>query len=282
MELLIISGLSGAGKSSTYKVLEDIGYYCIDNLPPALLVAASKLNINQKLAIIIDSRSKDKYEDLLNEIAKLKENNTEYRLVFLYCDKEEILNRYKYTRRTHPLVSDSNPSLEAAIDAEFAMCNEVLNSADIVIDTTHLTFAKLRKVIIDNFSDNGYKGLTIKIISFGYKNGLPNEADLVFDVRCMPNPYYVEELRNHSGLEKCVDNYVFAFEQANIFLEKMTDFVRYSLPYYFDEGKNELVIAIGCTSGHHRSVAFVRRLAVCLNDLEHKIIILHRDVEKDF
>lgn len=282
MSLLIISGLSGAGKSSMYKVLEDIGYYCIDNLPPALLVAASQLNINHKLAIIIDSRSKDKYEDLLKEIDKLKKNKVDYHLVFLYCDKEEILNRYKYTRRTHPLVSDSNPSLESAIDTELKLCKDVLNQADIVIDTTHLTVSKLRKVIIDNFSNNGYKGLTVKIITFGYKNGLPNEADLVFDVRCMPNPYYVEELRNHSGLEQCVDNYVFAFEQSNIFLDKMTDFVRYALPYYFEEGKNELVIAVGCTSGHHRSVAFGQRLAKNLSDLEHKVIVLHRDIEKDF
>ncbi|MDO4378783.1 MAG: RNase adapter RapZ [Erysipelotrichia bacterium] len=282
MELLIISGLSGAGKSSTYKILEDIGYYCIDNLPPALLVAASKLNIKQKLAIIIDSRSKDKYEDLLKETIKLKQSNTEYRLLFLYCDKEEILNRYKYTRRTHPLVSDSNPSLEAAIEAEFKLCKDVLNAADIIIDTTHLTYAKLRKMIIDNFADKDYKGLTIKIISFGYKNGLPNEADLIFDVRCLPNPFYVEELRNHTGLEKCVEDYVFAFEQTNMFLEKILDFIRYSLPFYFDEGKNELVIAIGCTSGHHRSVAFAQRLAVSLTDLEHKVIVLHRDIEKDF
>lgn len=281
MAILIVSGLSGAGKSNVIKVLEDINYYCIDNLPPQLLLSVSELKY-EKIAVVIDTRSRDQYDNLLVEIKNLKNHNISYQLLFLYCDKEEILNRYKYTRRTHPLVSDKNPSLTAAIDDEMKMCQKVMNESNTIIDTTYLTVSKLRKIIIENYSDGNYNGLTLKVMSFGFKNGIPADADLLFDVRCMPNPYYVEELKNHSGLEKCIDNYVFAYEQSNVLLDKLLDLIKYSIPYYKEEGKNELVIAIGCTGGHHRSVAFVERIAKNLEETENKVIIIHRDLEKEY
>jgi len=280
--VLVISGISGAGKSVFLKTLEDIGYYCIDNLPPALLVAVSKLNVNKKLAVVIDVRSNELYDTLLNEIDNLKKENIEYTLVFLDCDRDTILNRYKYTRRSHPLISEEHPTLESAIDYEYRMCKRVKNEADIVIDTSHFNHSQLRQYAIDSFKQDDYKSLTIKLISFGYKNGLPLEADLVYDVRCLPNPFYIAELKMNSGLDDNVYNYVFSFEQSEVFAQKIFDFIKYALPYYVEEGKNELVVAIGCTGGRHRSVAFTRHLENLLKDLKHRIITYHRDINKEF
>ncbi|MDI9541001.1 MAG: RNase adapter RapZ [Bacillota bacterium] len=282
MSVLVVSGISGAGKSVFLKTLEDIEFYCIDNLPPALLVAVSKLNVNKKLAVVIDVRSNELYDTLLNEIDNLKSENIDYTLVFLDCDKDTILSRYKYTRRSHPLISEKYPTLESALDYEYELCKKVKNEADIVIDTSHFSPVQLRGYIIESFKQDGYKSLTIKLISFGYKNGLPMEADLVYDVRCLPNPFYIAELKMNSGLDDNVYDYVFSFDQSKVFAEKIYDFIKYSLPYYVEEGKNELVVAIGCTSGRHRSVAFVKHLGSILKDLNHRIITFHRDVEKDF
>lgn len=282
MSLLVISGISGAGKTLACDVLEDIGYYCIDNLPPALLLPVCNLNKNNKLAVVIDSRSKDEYRTLLTEIEKLKQQGIEHQLVFLYSEKDVILSRYKYTRRSHPLISEALPTLQMAMDEEYKLCEDVMENSDIVIDTLHLSAKQLRNVIIDSFSTTDYKGITIKLISFGYKNSLPSEADIVYDVRCMPNPFYVDELKQHSGLDKCVSDYVFSFEQSNKILELMEQYVRYCMPYFIIEGKSELVIAIGCTSGHHRSVSFAEALAKQLSDLNNKIVVVHRDINKDF
>lgn len=282
MSVLVISGISGAGKSVALHTLEDVGYYCIDNLPPALLGAVSKLNVNNKLAVTIDSRSLDKYETVLVEMENLKKEGIEIHSLFLYCEKDIILKRYKQTRRKHPLLSEETPTLEMAIEKEFDLCQSVMEEFDVVIDTSYTNNSKLRQLIIDTYTQNDYKGIIIKLISFGYKNGLPSEADLVYDVRCMPNPFYIEKLRNHTGLEDCVFDYVFSFEQANTFASMMSEFIKKSLPYYIEEGKNELVIGIGCTSGHHRSVSFVRKLTEDLKELNQRIIVIHRDIEKDF
>ncbi len=282
MAVLVVSGISGAGKSVFLKTLEDIDFYCIDNLPPALLVAVSKLNVNKKLAVVIDVRSNELYDTLLNEIDNLKKENIDYTLVFLDCDKDTILSRYKYTRRSHPLISKKYPTLESALDYEYKLCKKVKNEADIVIDTSHFNPNQLRKYIIETFKQDEYKNLTLKLISFGYKNGLPLEADLVYDVRCLPNPFYIAELKMNSGLDDNVYDYVFSFEQSNVFAQKIFDFIQYSLPYYVEEGKNELVVAIGCTSGRHRSVAFTRHLEEILKQLNHRIITFHRDIDKEF
>jgi UPF0042 nucleotide-binding protein len=285
MSLLILSGISGAGKSSASHVLEDKGYFCIDNLPPSLLLPIARLQAEsksfEKMLVVIDSRSQQFYEDLPNELRKLKDNGYEYRLCFIYCRQDVILNRYKQTRRKHPMATD-DISLEEAIRKEYEITAPIMESADFVFDTTHLTVQQFKQSFNDAFNDQQYKGVTIKIISFGYRNGLPADADLVIDVRCLPNPYYIEELKDHSGLDDCVYDYVFSFDQSKVFTDKLLDFIRYSIPFYNAEGKNELVIAIGCTSGHHRSVAVVRYLQSALMNSGNRIITLHRDITKDF
>ena len=286
MKLLIISGISGSGKSMAINALEDIGYYCIDNLPPQLLLPVSRLiqgNVaNRNLAVVIDSRSKEMFESLSSELDTLNANNIRYQLVFIYAEKEVILNRYKQTRRKHPLISDQIPTLQEAIEKEYELCRQIQNRADTVIDTTRLTSTRFRNTIIETFKLTDYEGMTVKLISFGYRNGIPNEADIVYDVRCMPNPFYIEELKPLSGLDDEVYDYVFSFAQSVSMGEKMVEFLSEFLPYYQQEGKSELVVAIGCTSGHHRSVSFTRYLQQQLNKLNYEIITVHRDIEKAF
>jgi len=282
MSLLVISGISGAGKTQAATTLEDIGYNVVDNLPPSLLLAVSKLNEANNVAVIIDSRSKDKYDTLLEECNKLKQAGIEYQLVFLDCEQDVILGRYKETRRTHPLTSKKYPTLESAIEHEYQLSKEIKDAADIVIDTTKIDSHQLKKLIKDTFKLEDYQGITIKLISFGFKNGLPSEADLVYDVRCMPNPFYINELKPLSGNDQEVVDYIFGFEQSTRLLNMMNDFIHFSLPYYIEEGKNELVIGIGCTSGHHRSVAFVNKIRPLLEDLGYNIVVIHRDIDKRF
>ena len=284
MSLLIISGISGSGKSTVCNTLEDIGYFCIDNLPPQLLLPVAKLQSEgqtKNTAIVIDSRSSRKFDTFLSELDELDKNGIEHKLVFIYTEPDVILNRYKQTRRRHPL-ADSHKSLEEAIDAEYRMCQPIQEKADIEIDTTYLNIRQLREYVEDMFIESNWEGLTVKIVSFGYRNGIPNEADLVFDVRCLPNPFYIPELKNHSGDEDCVYDYVFSFEQSKIMGEKILDFLKYFLPYYDEEGKTELVVAVGCTSGHHRSVSFVRYLEEHLKDTNYQIITMNRDINKEF
>ncbi|MBR0136907.1 MAG: RNase adapter RapZ [Erysipelotrichaceae bacterium] len=285
MSLLILSGISGAGKTSACHALEDMGYFCIDNLPPSLLLPIARLQAEsqsfEKMLVVIDSRSQQFYEDLPRELELLRENGYSYKLCFIYCRQEIILNRYKQTRRKHPMASD-DVSLEEAIAREYEITAPIMASADFVFDTTYLTVQQFKQSFNDAFNDQQYKGVTLKLISFGYRNGLPADADLVIDVRCLPNPYYVEELKQYSGLDDCVYDYIFSFDQSKTFTDKLLDFIRYSIPFYSAEGKNELIIAIGCTSGHHRSVAVVRYLQQALANTNNRIITLHRDVAKTF
>ena len=282
MSLLVISGLSGAGKSMASNTLEDVGYSCIDNLPPELLLSVSRISDVDRLAVIIDGRSKEKYDTLLKQLETLKQEGIEYHLLFLDCDRDVLLGRYKYTRRPHPLQSEELPSLQEAIDYEILFSNEVKNRADTVIDTSHLKPTQFRKIITDSFLGEDFNGMTVKIISFGYKNGIPADADLLYDVRCLPNPFYVEELKNLSGSDKAVYDYVFSFGQAQEVLRMICDFVTYTLPLYVEEGKKELVVGIGCTSGHHRSVAFANALNEKLSEQKQRTIVLHRDIDKAF
>ncbi len=282
MSLLVISGLSGAGKSMASNTLEDVGYSCIDNLPPELLLSVSRISDVDRLAVIIDGRSKEKYDTLLKQLETLKQEGIEYHLLFLDCDRDVLLGRYKYTRRPHPLQSEEFPSLQEAIDYEILFSNEVKNRADTVIDTSHLKPVQFRKIITDSFLGTDYNGMTVKIISFGYKNGIPADADLLYDVRCLPNPFYVDELKNLSGSDKAVYDYVFSFGQAQEVLRMICDFVTYTLPLYVEEGKKELVVGIGCTSGHHRSVAFANALNERLSEQKQRTIVLHRDIDKAF
>ncbi len=286
MSLLIISGLSGAGKSLVSNCLEDLGYFCIDNLPPQLLSAVSKLQADStsanKMAVVMDSRSQEMFEQLDDELDRLDADGIPYKLVFLFAEPDVLLNRYKQTRRKHPLLSEQTPSLEDAIRKEIEQTKAIHDRADYEIDTSYLKNSQLRQTIIDMFGEHEYDGIVIKLISFGYRNGIPNEADLVFDVRCMPNPFYIDELRTKNGLDKEVYDYVFSFEQSRNMGEDIARFVTSYMPYYTSEGKNELIIAIGCTSGHHRSVSFVKYVKNKLEDSKYQIIEIHRDIDKEF
>lgn len=285
MSLLILSGISGAGKSTACNVLEDMGYFCIDNLPPSLLMPIAKLQAEgstiENMLVVIDSRSLEMYESLSNELLKLKENGYSYTLMFLYCRDEVILNRYKQTRRKHPMSSETI-SLEEAIARDYEITKPIMDSADIVIDTSYLTAQQFRQTVLETFKERNYDTMNIKLVSFGYRNGLPADADLVIDVRCLPNPYYIPDLKNHNGLEDCVYDYIFKFDQSHVFVEKLYDFIDNALPNYSTEGKNELIIAVGCTGGHHRSVAVVQYLYNRLKNSKYHTIAVHRDIDKNY
>lgn len=286
MSILIISGLAGSGKSLVCNSLEDLGYYCIDNLPPQLLLPVCRLQTDnpttRNMVVVVDSRSQEMFETFMSELDVLKENGIEFRLVFIYTDPEVLMNRFKQTRRKHPLISDRIPTLEEAITREMEICRMVMDRADVVIDTTNLRTQQLQQTIRDTFSLTDHNDLMVKLISFGYRNGIPNEADLVFDVRCMPNPYYVPQLSQLTGLDQEVYDYVFSFEQSHQMADMITSFITTFLPYYVKEGKNELVIAIGCTSGHHRSVCFVKKTAERLAGSDSHLVVVHRDIDKEF
>ena len=285
MSLLIISGISGSGKTLVSHYLEDMGYFCIDNLPPQMLLGVSRLQAStpsaRKMAVVVDSRSQELFEALDNELNALNKQGVEYKLMFIYTEPDIILNRYKQTRRKHPL-ANSTDTLEEAIKKEYELCRPIQQRADIEIDTTHLRNQQLRNAIIDMFKEDSYEGLTVKLISFGYRNGLPNEADLVFDVRCLPNPFYIEELRQHDGLEDVVYDYVFSFEQSRKMGDSIVSFLKDFLPYYEAEGKSELIVGIGCTSGHHRSVSMTRYLKEKLDGTNYRVLMVSRDIDKDF
>ncbi len=286
MSILIISGISGSGKTLTCNALEDIGYYCIDNLPPQLLLPVCGLQKDNpsidNLAIVIDARSQNMFESFAKELTNLRQQNVEYKLLFIYADSEIILNRYKQTRRRHPLLSDVLPTLEQAIDKEYQLCDPIMQKADYVVDTTNMAAMQLKQYIVDMFKQSSFNGLTLKLESFGYRNGLPNEADLVFDVRCLPNPFYIESLKTLNGQDQEVYDYVFSFEESKHMAEMIVDFLRYTLPLYEKEGKSELVVAIGCTSGHHRSGSMVRCLKKALSNDNYQIVVIDRDIDKAF
>ncbi len=281
MGLLIVTGISGAGKTTVSDTLEDIGYNCIDNLPASLLPAVSKLK-NKDLAVVVDTKGEEQLDEFFKALTTLDENKVEYQLLFLDCDEDVILRRYKYNRRPHPMLNESCPTIEQAIEKEIELCRPLTQKADKVIDTTYLNAKQLKQTIVDEYKNRDYKAMTIKIISFGFKNGLPAEADLVYDVRCTPNPFYLPELRELSGLDQEVADYVFSFEQSEKMLKLIYDFIDYSLPYYIAEGKTELTVGIGCTSGHHRSVSFACKLAGLFEGSSYGVVCLHRDINKDF
>lgn len=284
MSLLIISGISGSGKSVTLDALEDQGYYCIDNLPPQLLLPMCRLqgDLNEKnIAVVVDSRSQEMFRTFNSELDTLEKDGYPFTLIFLYADQDVVLNRYQTTRRRHPLMTGSM-TVQQAIEKEFQLCESIRRRADEVIDTTQLTPVQLKNVVVDRFKLTGYEGMSVKLESFGYRNGIPSDADLVFDVRCVPNPYYVPQLKNHSGLDDPVYDYVFQFPDSRRLAGDIAGFLTTYLPKYQEEGKSELVVGIGCTSGHHRSVCFVRYLADALKDLNYRIVVVHRDIDKEF
>ena len=287
MEILIISGLSGAGKSSAATYLEDMGYYTVDNVPADIILKFAEFCAQSdgrydRVALVSDIRSGNgNFQGILDAMERLKQGGDICRLLFVTADLETIIKRYKETRRRHPLMQQAD-SLEKAVRTEQKMMEPLRQRADVVIDTTHLSTAQLRGELLRHFgSDTTEKGgMSVTITSFGFKYGLPMEADLVFDVRCMPNPFYIPELREKTGLDQPVADYVFSFRQTHDFMEKLRDLLIFSLPLYAEEGKTELVIAVGCTGGRHRSVAMTHALVEDIRNLGYRVRENHRDMNR--
>lgn len=284
MRFIIITGLSGAGKTQVIRCMEDLGYYCIDNMPTVLVgkfaeVCQSSAGKIDKVAMVIDIRGGDMFSQLADEINNLKSLNYEYEILFLDASDETLVKRYKETRRVHPLSKDG-ASLSDSIKKERLALEDIKNKADHIIDTSGYKASQLKNVVSELF-EGGRKGLVINITSFGFKYGIVVDGDLIFDVRFLPNPFYEESLKEHTGLEKCVQDYVLSFEQAGVFIEKLKDMTEYLIPYYTEEGKNQLVIGIGCTGGQHRSVTVAQKLYEYLKAKGYNVIISHRDIEKD-
>lgn len=283
-QLIIVTGISGGGKSSTLKILEDHGYFCVDNFIPALLIPFVKLISTQfsMVAVVVDTRGGIFFADLNKEIQSLKELGFNYRVVFLDASDETLIKRFSETRRRHPLLSEESALLDS-IQMERSMLEEVKKYADDIIDTSDLSLSQLKQLITNSLLDKKLtsSSMRVSIMSFGYKYGLPIDADLIFDVRFLPNPHYIPELKQYTGLDQAVSTYVFEKEVTQQFLNKFIDFVTYLIPHYKEEGKSLLTVAIGCTGGRHRSVAIAHKLCDELKALGYYVMEKHRDISRN-
>ena len=287
MIFVIVTGMSGSGKSSVMDVMEDIGYYCIDNIPPKLitqfvdLCRQSELNI-QKIAVAVDIRSGDMFAEIFHSWQTLKsESDVVIKVLFIEASDEVLIKRYKETRRKHPLDEKFSGNMHEALKYEWGQLSQLREIADYYIETSNLSASQLKEQIKSIFLERNSDSLTIKVMSFGFKYGVSTESDLVFDVRCLPNPFYIPELKNHTGLDNCVKDYVMGFEESETLFAKLCDLIDYLIPMYVQEGKSQLVIAFGCTGGKHRSITFAELMAEHLMRENYKIQKYHRDVTKD-
>lgn len=267
MEFIIISGMSGAGKSKAATIMEDMNFFCVDNLPAPLIVKFAELGMAgageyERVVLVTDVRGGPRFDGLFQALDALEQMHCSYRILFMDAGDETIIKRYKETRRSHPL-GDARRSLEQAIALEREMLRPLRERADYIIDTSNLSTAKLkgelRRIFARGETQQGK--MDLRVLSFGFKHGVPMEADLVFDVRFLPNPYYLPELRQKTGLDPSVRSYVFSSPTTDEFMDRLKDFTGWLLPRYEEEGKTVLVIAVGCTGGHHRSVAIAHELA---------------------
>ena len=285
MEILVISGLSGSGKSRVASYLEDIGYYIVDNLPAEMMVvfadfcAASKGRYD-RVALVYDVRTGEPAQKLIDALERMKSSGINCRMLFLEADTQSIINRYKETRRSHPL-AEAGTTVAQALQKERILLQPVRDHADYVLDTSGFSTSKLHAEILNLFGDATLEdGMHVNVLSFGFKNGIPVEADLVMDVRFMPNPYYIEELNRKTGLDDAVRDYVFSFSQTNDFMKRLKDMLSFLLPLYSEEGKSVLVLAIGCTGGHHRSVAITHAMAEFIQQAGYPVTEIHRDITR--
>lgn len=285
MNFVIVTGLSGAGKSQTIRCLEDMGYYCVDNLPPALIPKFAEICYQtggkiDKIAIVIDIRGGKLFDDLFNGLKTLNSMGYEYQIIFMDASDNVLVKRYKESRRNHPLANDG--SIINAIQEERNKLKEVKSKADQIIDTSNLSTRQLREELQKIFlTGEKFESLVITVMSFGFKYGIPIDADLVFDVRFLPNPYYIEELKKHSGNENVIKDYVLQWKESGEFIDKANDMIEFLIPNYIKEGKSRLVIAIGCTGGRHRSVVIANSLYESLKKNGHTVLINHRDIMQD-
>lgn len=282
-ELVIITGLSGAGKSTAIGFMEDIGYYCIDNMPPALLSIFLELIAKQKeskVAIVVDIRSTEKFDDVINTLNNLENYGYDVKVVYLDIKTHIALKRYKLTRRKHPYADRFNGDIARALAYEREIMTPLRSRADFIIDSSDLTGNQLRSRLTQILVGDDKDIMNIHVESFGFKHGIPNEADFVIDVRCLPNPYWVENLRNKTGLDKEVADYVFSFSESKELLNKLIDLLDFLNPLYIKEGKSQIVFAIGCTGGNHRSVAIAEALKEHFEKKWDNVSVNHRDISR--
>ncbi|MCM1134266.1 MAG: RNase adapter RapZ [Clostridium sp.] len=283
MRFVVVTGMSGGGKSTALRMLEDAGYYCVDNLPVALiekfveLIATPDGEVT-KVALGLDARAGQAFEEVRQILEKLKDNGYAFEILFMEANDRTLLKRYKETRRVHPLSPFGR--IEDGIRKEREILSKIREKADYVMDTSRLLTRELKEELDKIFVQNeGYNSLMVTILSFGFKYGIPADADLVFDVRFLPNPFYIDELKHKTGNEKEVQDYVMSFPEAHVFIEKLADLAEFLIPNYVKEGKYQLVIGIGCTGGKHRSVTLANKLYESMkNKGEYGIKIAHRDV----
>ena len=282
MDVIIVTGLSGAGKSQAVNCMEDMGYYCIDNLPPVLiknfldLIMRDKVSI-EKAAFVIDIRGGEFFDDLKSGLVELKNAGVKYKIMFLEASDEILIRRFNETRRTHPLSYAGN-TMEG-ITAEKQRLLEIRKMADFIVDTSNMKTAQLNETIKKLLgTEEAGSGFTISVQSFGYKHGIPLDADIVFDMRFIPNPYYLKSMRKLTGNSEKVSNYVLKFPESQEFLQTVHDLINRLIPFYSREGKSHLVVAFGCTGGQHRSVAIANAFSKRLLDEGKRVITVHRDL----
>lgn len=283
MQMVIITGMSGAGKTVAIQSFEDLGFFCVDNLPPTLLPKFLELmkesgNKMNKVALVMDLRGREFFDDLFRALDDLAETSwVTPQILFLDADDSTLVRRYKETRRSHPLAPEGRPL--KGIQMERELLEELKGRAQHIYNTSELKPKDLREKIINEIIQNGSSVFTVNVMSFGFKHGIPIDADLVFDVRFLPNPHYIEHMRPKTGLDDEVYGYVLKWSETHKFLEKVTDLLSFMLPHYKREGKAQLVIAIGCTGGQHRSVALAEYIGHFF-EKEYRISISHRDIER--
>lgn len=286
MELVIVTGLSGAGKSRAIAVLEDMGFYCVDNMPVSMIpkfaeICSATKGRYENTAIVVDSRTIDSYAEFQIVVDDMQKNGLRFTILFLEASTPVLIKRYKETRRKHPL-ADQNLTTEDAIEKERELLADIRLSADYVIDTSSTTTADLRSYLVKLYDRNKpCNGLRVRIISFGYKYGIPMEADMVFDLRCLPNPFYIEDLKSLTGMDDAVADYVMSFEQSRKYYRKIVEMTDFLLPLFVEEGKSSVVIAVGCTGGQHRSVAIAEILNRHIAGQKWDCRVIHRDMEKN-
>lgn len=285
MNFLIVTGVSGAGKSRAVDALEDIGFFCADNMPPKLISRFAEMAQQSdgkfsKIAVVTDVRGGEFFNDFIDELDLLKSLSIPYKLLFLDCSDNVLVRRYKETRRRHPLLSENETSITKAIENERALLLKARERADYIIDTSNLSAVQLKARINDLFLDNISNSMVINCMSFGFKYGSPNEADLIFDVRCLPNPFYIDDLKEKTGLQEEVSDYVMSWPQSKALLAKLIDLLDFLVPLYLSEGKSQLTIAMGCTGGKHRSVTFAESLYKHLYKQGKRVAVNHRDILK--
>ncbi len=279
MEFMIVTGLSGAGKSQAINCLEDLGYYCIDNMPPTLIKNFIDLAVQgniEKAAFVIDIRGGEFFDDILKGLDDLKQAGVDYKVLFLEASDEVLIRRYKETRRVHPLAV--NGTITDGITLERHRLRDIRKRADYILDTSNMKVAQLNEEIKKLLTSSDDTGFTITIYSFGFKHGIPLDADMVFDVRFIPNPYYLPSMRNLTGNSKKVQDYVMRFDESKSFVKQIHSLIVELIPSYIREGKSQLVIAFGCTGGQHRSVTIANVVSDLFKDEGRRVLTIHRDV----